>query len=140
DKEMRRCDREGRQLSLLLLDIDHFKQYNDHHGHTEGDAALRRVAGHLMKSVRSTDMAFRYGGEEFAVLLPSCSKTQASEVAEKIRGAIAAAPQRPGRTAARNTVSIGVSTFPEDARVGRGLVDVADAALYVAKDAGRNRV
>jgi diguanylate cyclase (GGDEF)-like protein len=140
EKEIRRCERESRKLSLLLADIDHFKQYNDRWGHTEGDAALRRVSGQIMKSIRSTDMGFRYGGEELAVLLPSCSKDQASEVAEKIRLAVQNLAQRQGRFGARVTVSIGVATFPEDGRVARGLVDTADAALYTAKAQGRNRV
>jgi diguanylate cyclase (GGDEF)-like protein len=140
EKEMRRCEREGRNMSLLLLDLDHFKQYNDRWGHTEGDAALRRVAGQVMKSIRSTDMAFRYGGEELAVLLPSCTKEQATEVAEKIRVAVGSNPHRPGRFGARTTVSIGVATFPEDGRVARGLIDTSDAALYAAKAQGRDRV
>jgi diguanylate cyclase (GGDEF)-like protein len=140
EKEIRRCDREGRPLSLLLLDLDHFKQYNDRYGHTEGDAALRRVAGQVMKSVRATDMAFRYGGEELSVLLPSCSKEQAAEVAEKIREAVARGGTRPGRFGGKTTISIGVATFPEDGRVARGLVDTADAALYSAKAQGRDRV
>ncbi len=140
EKEMRRCEREGRKMSLLLLDLDHFKQYNDRWGHTEGDAALRRVAGQVMKSIRSTDLAFRYGGEELAVLLPSCTKDQAVEVAEKIRVAVGTNPQRPGRFGARTTISIGVATFAEDGRVSRGLVDAADAALYAAKAQGRDRV
>jgi diguanylate cyclase (GGDEF)-like protein len=140
EKEMRRCEREARKMSLLLLDLDHFKQYNDRWGHTEGDAALRRVAGQVMKSIRSTDMAFRYGGEELAVLLPSCTKDQAVDVAEKIRVAVSSNPQRPGRFGARTTISIGVATFPEDGRVSRGLVDAADAALYAAKAQGRDRV
>jgi diguanylate cyclase (GGDEF)-like protein len=140
EKEIRRCDRESRPLSLLLIDLDHFKQYNDRYGHTEGDAALRRVAGQVMKSIRATDMAFRYGGEELAVLLPSCSKEQAAEVAEKMREAVAKSGARPGRFGGRTTISIGVATFPEDGRVARGLVDTADAALYAAKAQGRDRV
>jgi diguanylate cyclase (GGDEF)-like protein len=140
DKEIRRCEREGRMLSLLLCDLDHFKQYNDRFGHTEGDAALRRVAGQIMKSIRSTDMAFRYGGEEMVVLLPSCTKEQAAEVGEKIRSAVSNISQRPGRFGGKTTVSIGVATFPEDGRVARGLVDTADAALYAAKAQGRDRV
>jgi diguanylate cyclase (GGDEF)-like protein len=140
DKEIRRCEREGRMLSLLLLDLDHFKQYNDRFGHTEGDAALRRVAGQIMKSIRSTDVAFRYGGEEMAVLLPSCTKDQAVEVAEKIRQAVARGVERAARFGRRTTVSIGVAAFPEDGRVARALVDMADAALYAAKAHGRDRV
>ncbi len=140
EKEIRRNADLERPLSLLLLDIDHFKQYNDRWGHQEGDAALRRVAAQVMKGIRSTDMAFRYGGEELAVLLPSCSKERAFEVAEKLRTAIRTNTQRPGRFGERLTVSIGVTTFPEDGRVARALVDLADAALYAAKEAGRDRV
>jgi diguanylate cyclase (GGDEF)-like protein len=140
EKEIRRSEREGRELSLLLLDLDHFKQYNDRFGHTEGDAALRRVSSLVMKTIRSTDVAFRYGGEELAVLLPSCSKAQAADVAEKIREAVTRFVYRPGRFGGKLTVSIGVATFPEDGRVARGLVDFADAALYAAKARGRDRV
>jgi diguanylate cyclase (GGDEF)-like protein len=139
DKEMRRCEREERPLSLLLLDLDHFKQYNDRWGHTQGDEELRRVAAQVLKSIRTTDMAFRYGGEEFAVLLPSCTKEQAAEVAEKIRTAVGAHGTRAG-VLGRTTVSIGVATFPRDGRAARGLVDTADGALYAAKAAGRDRV
>jgi len=139
DKEMRRCEREERPLSLLLLDLDHFKQYNDRWGHTQGDEELRRVGAQVLKSIRTTDMAFRYGGEEFAVLLPSCSKEQAAEVAEKIRGAVGAHGHRAG-VLGRTTVSIGVATFPLDGRAARALVDTADGALYAAKAAGRDRV
>jgi diguanylate cyclase (GGDEF)-like protein len=140
EKEIRRSERESRELSLLLLDLDHFKQYNDRFGHTEGDAALRRVSGLVMKTIRATDIAFRYGGEELAVLLPSCSKSQAAEVAEKIREAVSRSVYRPGRFGGKLTISIGVATFPEDGRVARGLVDFADAALYAAKARGRDRV
>jgi diguanylate cyclase (GGDEF)-like protein len=139
DKEMRRCEREERPLSLLLLDLDHFKQYNDRWGHTQGDEELRRVGAQVTKSIRSTDMAFRYGGEEFAVLLPSCTKEQAAEVGEKIRVAVGVHGHRAG-VLGRTTVSIGVATFPQDGRAARALVDTADGALYAAKAAGRDRV
>jgi diguanylate cyclase (GGDEF)-like protein len=140
DREMQRAEQEGFSLSLLLLDLDHFKQYNDRWGHTEGDAELRRVAAQVLKTIRSTDTAFRYGGEELAVLLPSCPKGQAVKIAEKIRVAVRTGTQRPGRFGGRTTVSIGVATFPEDGRVARGYVDTADAALYMAKAQGRDRV
>jgi diguanylate cyclase (GGDEF)-like protein len=140
DEQIERAAAEGWQLSLLLLDLDHFKQYNDRWGHTEGDAELRRVAALVQRTVRSTDIAFRYGGEELAVLLPSCAKDQAVGVAEKVRLAVGSGTQRPSRFGARTTVSVGVATFPEDGRVARGLVDTADAALYQAKALGRDRV
>jgi diguanylate cyclase (GGDEF)-like protein len=140
DEQIERASAEGWSLSLLLLDLDHFKQYNDRWGHTEGDSELRRVAALVQRTVRSTDIAFRYGGEELAVLLPSCAKDQAVGVAEKVRLAVGSGTQRPSRFGARTTVSVGVATFPEDGRVARGLVDTADAALYQAKALGRDRV
>jgi len=140
DREVRRCDREARPLSLLMIDIDHFKQFNDQWGHTEGDAALRRVAGQIMRTIRATDSAFRYGGEELAVLLPGCLKEQAREVAEKVRMAVEDGGSRRGAPAPWLTVSVGVATSPEDARMSRELVDAADVALYAAKDGGRNCV
>jgi diguanylate cyclase (GGDEF)-like protein len=142
DSIMEKSAAEDQPFSLLLFDLDHFKQYNDRWGHTEGDAELRRVAAQVLRAVRSTDEAFRYGGEELAVLLPACPKEQAVRVAEKIRATVAAGPQKQGRFGVRTTttVSIGVATFPEDGRVARGLVDTADAALYEAKAAGRDRV
>jgi len=140
DTEIRRAEHQGRLLSILLIDIDHFKQYNDRHGHPEGDAALRRVAAQVTKGIRSSDMAFRYGGEELAVLLPACPKPQAAEVAEKLRVAIRSHSPRSGRFGSPLTVSIGVATFPEDARAASALMERADAALYAAKAQGRDRV
>jgi diguanylate cyclase (GGDEF)-like protein len=140
EKELERADREIWPLSLLFIDLDHFKQYNDRWGHLEGDAELRRVAAQVLKSIRSTDTAYRYGGEELAVLLPSCPKEQAVRVAEKLRQAVSAGTQKPGRFGGHTTVSIGVATFPDDGRVARGLVDTADAALYEAKAHGRDCV
>jgi diguanylate cyclase (GGDEF)-like protein len=141
EREIARCQRENKPLTLLLCDLDNFKAYNDRWGHQEGDAALRRVSSALLNSIRASDTAFRYGGEELAVLLPACAKDQASEVAEKIRLAVRG-PQD-GRMLtfrAKTTISIGVASFPDDARVARGLIDMADAALYAAKDQGRDRV
>jgi diguanylate cyclase (GGDEF)-like protein len=140
EAEIERADRGGWPLSLLFIDLDHFKQYNDRWGHLEGDAELRRVAAQLIKTIRSTDTAYRYGGEEFAALLPSCPKDQAVMVAEKVCRAVRVGTQKPGRFGGSTTVSIGVATFPDDGRVSRGLVDTADAALYAAKAAGRNCV
>jgi diguanylate cyclase (GGDEF)-like protein len=140
ERDVRKCEQQGRPLSLLLIDIDHFKAFNDRWGHQEGDAALRRVAAQVMKGLRASDMAFRYGGEELAVLMPSCAKGQAAELAEKLRVAVLENAQRPGRFGDRLTVSIGVATYPEDGAMARALVDAADAALYTAKAAGRDRV
>jgi diguanylate cyclase (GGDEF)-like protein len=140
EKELRKCEQQGRPLSLVLIDIDHFKAFNDRWGHQEGDAALRRVAAQVMKGIRPSDMAFRYGGEELVVLMPACAKAQAADVAEKLRIAVRDGAQRPGRFGDRLTVSIGVAAFPEDGATPRALVDTADAALYTAKAEGRDRV
>jgi diguanylate cyclase (GGDEF)-like protein len=140
EKELRKCEQLGRPLSLILIDIDHFKAFNDRWGHQEGDAALRRVAAQVMKGIRPSDMAFRYGGEELVVLMANCTKVQAAEVAEKLRIAVRDSAQRPGRFGDGLTVSIGVATFPEDGAMPRTLVDTADAALYTAKAEGRDRV
>ena len=140
EKELRKCEQQGRPLSLILIDIDHFKAFNDRWGHQEGDAALRRVAAQVIKGIRPSDMAFRYGGEELAVLMTFVSKAQAAEVAEKLRIAVRDHAQRPGRFGDRLTVSLGVAAFPEDGALPRTLVDAADAALYTAKAEGRDRV
>jgi diguanylate cyclase (GGDEF)-like protein len=140
ESEVRRAEQQGRVLSLLIIDIDHFKQYNDRFGHPEGDAALLRVAAQVTKGIRSSDMAFRYGGEELAVLLPACPRAQAADVAEKLRNAIRANTPRSGRFGGPLTVSIGVATFPDDARAASALMERADAALYSAKAKGRDRV
>jgi diguanylate cyclase (GGDEF)-like protein len=140
-RDLRKCEAQGRPLSLLLIDIDQFKAFNDRWGHQEGDAALRRVAAQVVKGIRSSDMAFRYGGEELAVLMPSCAKAQAAELAEKVRVGVRDNAQRPGRLSSeRLTVSVGVATFPEDGTTPRSLVDAADAALYAAKAEGRDRI
>jgi len=136
-QEIRRAEADGVELSLLFFDLDRFKEYNDRFGHTAGDDGLRRVAARITRSIRATDTAFRYGGEEFAVLLPGCPSDRAAEVGEKIRAAVA---ESPAATGGPITVSIGVATYPKDGRTGLAVVNAADAALYAAKAAGRDRV
>jgi len=137
-RELRRADREKIPLSLALIDLDRFKQYNDLWGHREGDVELVRVATRVRKALRATDLAFRYGGEELAVLLPACPRGEVAGVAEKIRLAINAdLPQLGGRG---TTASLGVATAPDDASSPQDLVEAADRALYAAKARGRNRV
>jgi diguanylate cyclase (GGDEF)-like protein len=140
--EVQRCTRLRVPLSLLMMDVDHFKCYNDTHGHPAGDEVLRTVARLLRQRVRSTDLPCRYGGEEFAVLLLDADKTSAAQVAEQIRDTIeqtrfAGEETQPGGSL---TVSIGVASVPEDAKDGDELVKAADRALYRAKNDGRNRV
>lgn len=122
-------------LSMILLDIDHFKQYNDTFGHPAGDAVLHTLGKLLATTARANDLVARYGGEEFAVLLPNTSATGAVAVAERVRQAVAALPW-PNRAV---TISVGVATLSSAARTATDLVRLADAALYAAKRSGRNR-
>ena len=139
-EEVRRACRYETPLSLLMADADDFKAYNDTSGHLAGNAALRRLAEVLKRSVREVDIVARYGGEEFAILLPNTPKAGALRVAEKVRLAverarIGAAAGPPGLT-----VSIGLACLPGDASEPDLLVDCADRALYLAKGHGKNRV
>jgi len=139
-REHGRCLRTGSPLSLLLIDVDHFKQVNDHYGHAVGDDYLRAVAKVLARSVtRSADLAARYGGEEFACLLPDTTMDDACVVAERIREGVSQLELpnvRAGTT--RLTLSIGIATLSGGAAGARELVARADAQLYAAKRAGRN--
>ena len=135
-KEIGRAKRYSHILSLLLIDIDEFKEYQDARGHLSGDSALRDIAQFIRDSVRGVDIVARYGGEEFVVLLPETEKQQAAKVAERIREGIAETILSTGD---RLTVSIGVATYPEDAQNNVELISRADQALYRAKEMGRNR-
>jgi len=128
-------------LSVLMLDIDHFKQFNDRHGHPAGDEALRTFASVLRSAVRGHDVAARYGGEEFAVMLPGLDSDGAAMVAERIRARIEATliELSPGHSD-KMTISIGVASAPTDGAERLELLKIADAALYQAKNAGRNRI
>jgi len=140
--EVERSNRNGLPLALFMIDVDHFKRYNDKNGHPAGDEVLRQVARLLSDGRRANDICARYGGEEFAVVLVDTPKLTAFQVAEKLRQRVAdhafegAADQPDGRL----TVSIGVAAFSEDASEAEGLVRAADAALYRAKAGGRNCV
>ncbi len=140
--EIARANRFGTQLSMLMIDIDHFKKLNDSAGHTAGDTVLKEVC-HLMKGmVRKVDTLARYGGEEFVVLLPQVTRAEAIEVAEKLRRAVADSPidHREVQPGGRVTISVGVSNLPIDATEQHRLVDCADAALYASKRGGRDKV
>lgn len=134
-REIDRSQRTGQSVSLLLLDIDHFKVLNDTHGHQIGDEVLRELGALLKRRTRQMDLPARYGGEEFVVILPGCDEDIAFDIAERFRQAIAEAP-----TPVPITVSIGVGTCPVDATDAPGLIKAADSALYASKEAGRNRV
>lgn len=139
DMEIARANRFGNQLSVLMVDIDHFKSFNDAAGHRAGDGVLRQVAALMKGMIRKVDTIGRYGGEEFLLILPQVTKVEAIEVAEKLRRAIAANPFEPARSASKITVSVGIANLPVDATVQEKLVDCADAALYASKRAGRNQ-
>ena len=140
--EVHRAEQQNTPLSMLMVDIDHFKNYNDTNGHLEGDEVLKALGQILRGSVRSDDVTARYGGEEFIVLYPRASKAQALALAESLRQtveshAFAHGARQPG---GRVTLSGGVATFPEDSRNSVDLIRSADQALYEAKAAGRNRI
>ena len=134
--EVRRARRLEHPFTLLMLDVDHFKEYNDAYGHLAGDAALARVATILKESTRDVDCAARYGGEEFVVLLPETEAAGATETAQRIQARLARDEQVGGKL----TLSVGVAQFPEDGESPEELLAGADAALYQAKREGRNRV
>jgi diguanylate cyclase (GGDEF)-like protein len=138
-EEMERSLRYGRPLSLLMLDIDHFKRVNDTRGHPAGDRVLQGVASRIRDHIRPTDQFARYGGEEFAVILPETPVSGALAAAERIRGAIAdLAIPLDQEDPVEITVSIGMATFQEDVGSAQELIVAADRALYAAKQAGRN--
>jgi diguanylate cyclase (GGDEF)-like protein len=134
------ADRYGHPVSLVLVDIDHFKRVNDTWGHEAGDAVLRQVARILHDGVRSVDICVRYGGEEIAMLLSQTESERAVEVAERLRERIAAQPMRHGGAEIPVTASFGVATYPETVKVRDQLFPASDKALYIAKHAGRNCV
>ena len=138
--EASRFDRYGRPLSLLMIDMDHFKAVNDKHGHEAGDEVLRRVAERVRSCVRDVDTAARFGGEELAVLLPETPLAAARDVAERIRITVAGTPVRWGEESIHVTVSIGIACVPESVDKPLALLTKADEALYAAKNSGRNRV
>lgn len=141
DKEVQRTARKGGNLSLLILDIDHFKNVNDTYGHLQGDIVLQKVAVQLQKELRSYDTAARYGGEEFISVLPDTTLTEAAFVAERIRMSIQALTFREPLSALNITVSLGVATFDvHRCATMDDFIKLADDALYRAKTGGRNRV
>ena len=131
--------RHGRPLSCLLLDIDHFKQVNDTHGHAAGDTVLREAAQRIRDGCRISDIVGRYGGEEFVVLLPETDGDAAVEAADKLRALLAEAPVRAGATSIPIRASIGVAAWSAAMRSPSALYAAADEALYRAKDLGRDR-
>lgn len=140
-RELSRCERRGLPLALMMLDLDHFKRFNDTHGHPGGDALLAGLGKLLQGLSRPEDIACRYGGEEFTLILPEATPELALERAEQIRAAVEAMRvQHLGKDLPPVTVSIGVAVAPHDGGDPESLVGHADRALYRAKSRGRNRV
>jgi two-component system, cell cycle response regulator len=140
DLEIDRLNRYNHTLSLLLIDIDHFKQYNDTYGHLEGDKVLIRMGQIISSCLRRMDTAHRYGGEEFTVILPETACEEAAFVANRIRIAIESEVFSPAPDKQITiTVSIGVTEYQTDERIS-AFVQRADQALYLSKDNGRNRI
>ncbi len=141
-QEIARSDQYGAPLSLILIDIDDFKRYNDRHGHETGNHALAAIGGLLRAASRRVDIAARYGGEEFALILPSTPKVGARLLAERIRGNIESHPFRGEETQPEGklTVSMGIATYPGDATSPAELVRRADRAMYHSKTEGKNQV
>ena len=138
-EEIERCKRHGLPVCLIMVDIDDFKQVNDRYGHLKGDEAIKSLATTLRKTIRSIDVASRYGGEEFTVILPQTDKEDAHRIAKRLceSFAIEGAAQLEIPSL---TISVGLSSFPEDAETINGLIESADRALYQAKHSGKNRV
>ena len=141
DQELKRQQRSGESLSMMLIDLDHFKKINDRFGHPEGDAVLKKIANIILSCLRETDVAARVGGEEFAVLLPETSDEGAYWVADRIRNEVAAHRFELRNVVITCTVSIGVAGSPkQDHLNGAQLYKLADTRLYIAKHTGRNQV
>jgi diguanylate cyclase (GGDEF)-like protein len=140
--EFKRSERRRQKFSLLMIDIDHFKNLNDTFGHHVGDQVLRDIASILMKDMREVDTVARYGGEEFVMILPETTQAGAMYVAHRLRRAVEQAKFFAGSPQAIQhlTISIGIAVFDTDAQFKRDLIEFADAALYAAKRSGRNRV
>lgn len=140
-REVRRGAREKKPVSVIMLDIDHFKMFNDTFGHEAGDAVLRTLGHFLASTVRGEDIACRYGGEEFAIVLPGASLEAAAHRAEQLRlGAQGLKVDYHGRALGQITLSLGVAVFPQHGSRGDMVVAAADAALYRAKEGGRDQV
>jgi diguanylate cyclase (GGDEF)-like protein len=142
EEELERASRFGRTLSLIMLDIDNFKQFNDRWGHPRGDTVLRAVSAVIRQNLREIDVAARYGGEEFIVVLPETDEAGALAVAERIRRSMAEHEFDTGEgvTVAHQTVSLGVATYPTHGGTAPRLVEAVDAAMYEAKRRGKNQV
>ncbi len=138
-REIKRAARFRQELSIIMVDVDNLKRYNDRHGHVRGSFLLREMAALLTRQVRSWDLVAKYGGDEFTVILPQTGQEGAMTAAERLRSAVAG-HAFPLAVAGEITISLGVAVFPRDADAAGSLIPAADRALYRAKKNGRNRV
>lgn len=142
-EELERAERYNNNLSVLMIDIDWFKEYNDFHGHQKGDKLLRNLVKTISQNIRSSDKLYRYGGEEFVVLLPETDEKEAAEVAEKIRHKIEKKKFKGEELSQPNlivSVSLGIASYPKNAKNSGEIIFAADSALYEAKTSGKNTV
>lgn len=140
-QELQRCERTGKTMALILADIDHFKRVNDTFGHHNGDAVLKAIAGVIREQLREYDLAARFGGEEFALLLPATSLAEANQVAQRVRTMVAEMNFAGALAELKLTLSLGVASCPGSQVKGiDDLIRMADDALYTAKREGRNCV
>ncbi|MFH0940813.1 MAG: sensor domain-containing diguanylate cyclase [Candidatus Omnitrophota bacterium] len=148
DDKLKVAKEQGTYLSIIMVDIDHFKEYNDTWGHQKGDYILSKISKVIVESSRKIDYVCRYGGEEFAIILPESSKKDAVIIAERIRSNVASynfvngadEAKESGHPSQKLTVSLGVASFPDDGHSKSELIQAADEALYEAKRSGRNKV
>ena len=141
-EELSRSKRYNYSMSCLMIDIDDFKKYNDRNGHQAGDVALKITAHSLKAALRSADIACRYGGEEFCILLPQTTVSEAGVIAERMRQKVAETvyPHGASQPLGRVSISIGISTFGKHIDTAESVIAAADRALYHAKSLGKNRI
>jgi diguanylate cyclase (GGDEF)-like protein len=141
DRELHRARRQNTPLGVVMMDLDHFKNFNDTFGHAGGDALLSAVANLMKANMRKEDFACRYGGEEFLLIMPGASLPTVQERAENLRLAVKDLQvKHQNQLLKSTTISLGVAIFPDHGLTAEEVVAAADAALYRAKQAGRNRV
>jgi len=140
DTELRRARRSQMPVSIIMFDIDHFKDVNDHYGHLCGDAVLASVGARMREVLRGSDLKCRYGGEEFLVLLPGAGLDDVIQASERIRRAVSETTVEDGLSRIAVTVSVGAATYRDATDSPEALVALADRAMYTSKDGGRDRV
>ena len=142
EDHLKKARRYNEVFSVLLFDIDNFKNYNDNNGHPAGDELLKSLAEIVERSLRKSDFFARYGGEEFVIILPETSREAAATMGENIRKVIELYPfvNQGKQPSGKVTASFGISTYPDDSKNAEEMIEHADLALYRAKDKGRNRL